>query len=130
MSRITYNAMMDDFATYPSPEFIKDIGADFVLMDNEMVTPYANKTAMQTAGFTDWGGLDPAKDMPMLGKAAPKILIMDKRFCEYRPVIDSYRINVSKNGAGDFVNEHMHFVGGLNVKPWASCVAIGNITFS
>ena len=130
MSRITYNAMMDDFATYPSPEFIKDIGADFVLMDNEMVTPYATKTAMQTAGFTDWGGLNPAKDMPMLGKAAPKILIMDRRFCEYRPVIDSYRINVSKNGAGDFVNEHMHFVGGLNVKPWASCVAIGNITFS
>ena len=124
MNRIAYNDMMDDFSTYPSPEYIKDVGGEFVLMDNAMITPYADATAMATAGFTDYGGLTPADDMPMLGQNAPTVLIMDRRFCEYRPVIDSYRINVSKNGAGDFVNEHMHFVGGLNVKPWANCVAL------
>ena len=124
MNRIAYNDMMDDFSTYPSPEYIKDVGGEFVLMDNAMITPYADASAMATAGFTDYGGLTPADDMPMLGQNAPTVLIMDKRFCEYRPVIDSYRINVSKNGAGDFVNEHMHFVGGLNVKPWANCVAL------
>lgn len=128
MNRMVYNAMMDDFATYPSPEYIKEVGAEFVLMDNSMVTPYADASAMATDGFTDYGGMTAATDMPMLGEDAPQILIMDRRFCEYRPIIDSYRINISKNGAGDFTNEHMHFKGGLNVKPWASCVALNEIT--
>ena len=128
MNRIVYNAMMDDFATYPSPDYIKEVGAEFVLMDNSMVTPYATVEAMQADGFTDFGNLVPATDMPMIGKTAPQIMIMDRRFCEYRPIIDSYRINISKNGAGDFTNEHLHFKGGLNVKPWASCVALSGIT--
>lgn len=128
MNRIKYNHMMDAFSSLYSPEFIKEIGAEITLMDNAMVTPYATASAMATDGFTDYGNLDPAKDMPMLGKSAPDILIMDRKFCEYRPVIDSYRINVSKNGAGDFVNEHLHYVGGLNVRPWASAVALTNVT--
>lgn len=129
MNRIKYNHMMDAFASLYSPDFIKDIGADIVLMDNAMVTPYASAAAMATDGFNEYGGLDPSTDMPMLSKSAPDIMIMDRRFCEYRPVIDSYKINVSKNGAGDFTNEHLHFVGGLNVKPWANAVAL-NVTVS
>ena len=124
MNRIKYNAMMDDFASLYSPDYIKEIGAEIVLMDNSMPTPYASASAMSSDGFTKYGGLAPATDMPMLGKGTPDILIMDKQFVEYRPVIDSYRINLSKNGAGDFTNEHMHFTGGLNVKPWANAVAI------
>lgn len=128
MNRIKYNHMMDGFSSLYSPDYIKEIGADIVLMDNSMVTPYATKAAMQTDGFTSYGTLDPDTDMPMLGKSAPDVLIMDKKFCEYRPVIDSYKINLSKNNAGDFVNEHLHYVGGCNIRPWASAVALTNVT--
>ena len=128
MNRIKYNHMMDGFSSLYSPDYIKEIGADIVLMDNSMVTPYATKSAMQTDGFTSYGNLSPDTDMPMLGKSAPDVLIMDKKFCEYRPVIDSYKINLSKNNAGDFVNEHLHYVGGCNVRPWASAVALTNVT--
>lgn len=128
MNRIKYNHMMDGFSSLYSPDYIKEIGADIVLMDNSMVTPYATKAAMQTDGFTAYGKLDPDTDMPMLGKSAPDVLIMDKKFCEYRPVIDSYKINLSKNNAGDFVNEHLHYVGGCNIRPWASAVALTNVT--
>lgn len=128
MDSLTYNAMMDSFSSLYSPDYIKEIDAPIIKMNNAMVTPYASATAMSNDGFTDYGNLVPATDMPMLGESAPKVMIMDKRFCEYRPVIDSYRINISKNGAGDFTNEHMHFVGGLNVKPWANAVALNGIT--
>ena len=125
MNAIQYNDMMDDFANLPSPEFVnQSIGATFVLMNNKIVTPYATDTAMSKDGFTDYGGIT-TSDMPMIGKDAPEIMIMDKRWIEYRPVIDGYRVNISKNGAGDFTNEHLIFKGGLNIKPWANCKAIG-----
>ena len=124
MNTLTYNAMMDGFASLPSPDYINsNLGATIVKMNNSIVTPYASASAMATDGFTDFGGITTA-DMPMLGKGAPDVLVMDKRWIEYRPVINSYKINISKNGAGDFTNEHLHYKGGLNVKPWANCEAI------
>jgi hypothetical protein len=124
MNRIKYNTMMDDFASLYSPDYIKEIGAEVVLMDNAMPAPYATASAMSTDGFTSYGGLTPSTDMPMLGKSAPDILIMDRQYVEYRPVIDSYRVRITPNGAGDFTNEHLHFTGGINAKPWANAVAI------
>ena len=124
MNRIKYNSMMDDFASLYSPDYIKDIGAEIVLMDNAMPTPYASVDAMVSDGFTKYGGIKADTDLPMLGQPKPDIFIMDKRFVEYRPVIDSYRVRISPNGAGDFTNEHLHFTGGLNAKPWANAVAI------
>lgn len=134
VNELTYNAMLDDFANLPSPEYIKQIGATFQIMSNKMVTPYSTPTAMYDDGYTDYGGLTTetvgekvvldSDKYPMFGKTSPDFLIMDKRWIEYRPVIDSYRVNISKNGAGDFTNEHMHFVGGINIKPWANCKAV------
>lgn len=124
MNRIKYNEMMDGFSNLPSPEYINQtLGASIVLMDNAMLTPYASVQQMNTEGFTKLGGIT-AGQMPMLGKSAPDVMIMDKRWIEYRPFASSYRVNIIKNAAGDFQNEHLLYKGGLNVRPWANCLAV------
>lgn len=123
MDNIKYNAMMDDFATLPSPEQINQtLGAEVVRMNNTMLAPYASQSAMAQDGFTDFGEIKPAQ--MNLKNTAPDVLILDKRFVEYRPLASSYRVNITKNGAGDFTNEHLLYTGGLNAKPWANAEAL------
>ena len=43
---------------------------------------------------------------------------------EYRPLMGSYKVNMAKNGAGDFDNVHLIFKGSVAVRPWENAIRI------
>lgn len=106
------------------------------LVENVKVVPvYNHLPAPLTQEQWDAGTVDPEGDPitwegdppASLGDAAPIGLLVDDRRYVYRPYRGTYRLNVSKNGAGDFSNTHLLWNGSLASRPWYNAVRINNV---
>jgi len=119
----TFNFMMSSRATLPSPgELITNVR--FIPTADGLAKPItaAELAAGQDAGAQGWGLTSPVA----LGKDAPDIFLVSKDKCEVRPLIGSYRVNLTKNGAGDFMNQHMLWSCAIGVKPWENGIRINH----
>lgn len=95
---------------------------EVVPMVNQLPTPLttAQFTAESTAGQRWDAGTKPvAVDQP---KPIAYMVGSDK--IEYRPLMGSYKVNMSRNGAGDFENIHLIYKGSVAVRPWEDAVRI------
>ena len=121
---ITFENMVSDFAVLPSPDYINK-NCEFIPMVDGLPTPIT--TAEYTAGGgTDAGGTTISWSTPPIAidEAKPDAILVSDKFCEYRPLINSYRINLSKNGAGDFENEHLLWAGAIGIRPWENAIRL------
>lgn len=112
--------MSEALAGYPSPEKIFIDAKVIPLVDP---LPASLTTAQWNQGKTDHGW-DASVTPSALDKAAPLAFICSSKRCEYRPVMGAYKINLSKNGAGDFINEHLIYKGGIGIRPYENAVRI------
>ena len=77
-------------------------------------------TGPDASGTTiTWSGEPVALD-----EDKPVAIICDSRIMEYRPLIGSYKINLSKNSGGDFNNEHLLYKGALAYAPWYNAIRL------
>lgn len=112
--------IQESLAGYPSP--------DKIFIDAEVISlvdplPAALTTAQWNAGKTAHGW-DATVTPSALDTAAPLAFVCSSRRCEYRPVIGGYKMNLSRNGAGDFTNQHLIWKGGIGVRPYENAVRI------
>lgn len=114
-----YNWLMSELAALPSPERIPIEGAKVIPLVDGLPTPLtaAEFTAGQSAQ-----GWDPSESPAALGEAQPDILICSADRCVYRPLAGSYRVNLAKNNAGDFVNQHLLWKGGIAIRSSENCL--------
>lgn len=130
MGEELYNDIMDSFASLPSPDRIVR-NAEIITVPDGLPTPIT--TAEFTAGVKDGDSTITtwtASSKPVAAdKAQPDIWIASADRVEYRPVIGSYRTNVSKNGAGDFSNVHLLWRGAIGIRPFENAVRV-NLTES
>jgi hypothetical protein len=110
---VTYEDMVSSFAALPSPDYINKYVEYIPVMDG-LPTPLT--TAEFDAGTgTDGAGTSITWDTKPIAidEPKPKAILITDNAVEYRPVIGSYRMNISKNGAGDFENQHLLYSGSL-----------------
>ena len=119
MEEITYNDMVSDLATYPSPDKIVQ-GATIIPIP-EMPTPITS--AEYTAGVTS-NGWDADATPANIGKDKPTVMILSKDFIEWRPYMQESKVNLNANGAGDFTNAHILFKGSIGIRPWENALAL------
>lgn len=122
---VTYEDMVSSFAALPSPDYINKYVEYIPVMDG-LPTPvtteeYEAGTGADGAGTViEWDTEPKALDAPK-----PKAILLTEDAVEYRPVMGSYRMNISKNGAGDFENQHLIFRGALKaVDPFADALRL------
>lgn len=122
---VTYEDMVSSFAALPSPDYINKYVEYIPVMDG-LPTPlttaeYEAGTGADGAGTViEWTEEPKAIDAPK-----PKAILLTEDAVEYRPVMGSYRMNISKNGAGDFENQHLIFRGALKaVDPFADALRL------
>lgn len=110
---ITYEDMVSSFASLPSPDYINKY-VEYIPVFDGMPTPlttteYSAGTGADASGTAiNWTTEPIAIDEPK-----PIAILIDSNAVEYRPLMGSYRMNVSKNGAGDFDNTHLLWAGAL-----------------
>lgn len=64
-------------------------------------------------------------DKPVaIDKAKPIAYMVGSGKIEYRPLMGSYKVNMQKNGAGDFDNIHLIYKGSVCVRPWENAIRI------
>lgn len=109
------------FASLPSPDRITE-NVKFVPLIDGCPTPVTNAEYTQTT--VDEGGTAIAwTERPSnLGGNRPTAMLVSSKICEYRPLGESYRINLTKNGAGDFTNEHLLWKGGIAISPFENAI--------
>lgn len=105
----------------PSPENVVIEGAEIIPMADGLPTPI---TAAEFAAGVIAQGWDADEEPAAMGKAQPDIFICSAARCEYRPLVGSYRVNLTKNGAGDFTNEHLIWKGGIAIRPWENALRV------
>lgn len=119
-----YEDMISSFSALPSPEYINKY-VEFIPMMDGCPTPitsaeFAAGTGEDAGGTSiTWVGTPVAINEPQ-----PVAMLMSADAVEYRPLIGSYRINMSKNGAGDFTNEHLLWEGSIKVSPFENMLRI------
>ena len=115
--------MRESFASLPSPDRISE-NVEFIPMYDGCPTPVT--TEEYNAGGTDASGTVITWDAEPIAIDCDKpvaILCSDK-ICEYRPLINSYRMSLSRNGAGDFQNQHLVWRGGIAIRPWENAIRL------
>lgn len=122
-----YEDMISSFSSLPSPEYINKYVEYIPMMDGcptPLTTAEYNAGTGEDAGGTtiEWSGKPVAIDEPK-----PVAMLMSADAVEYRPLIGSYRINMSKNGAGDFTNEHLLWAGSIKVSPFENMLRINAV---
>lgn len=120
MNAAYLNAYRNAKASLPSPNELTDI-MEFVPMYNALPAPLT--TAEFTAGRGDESLTWDTKPVA-IDKKAPIAVMMASDKVEYRPVVGSYKLNMSPNGAGDFTNAHLIFKGSIAVRPWQNAIRI------
>lgn len=115
------NWIKAQMGSLPSPDKVAIEGARIITLVDGLPTPI---TAAEFAAGVTAQGWDENEEPAAMGEAQPDIFICSKARCEYRPLVDSYRINLSKNGAGDFVNEHLIWKGGIAIRPWENALRV------
>lgn len=119
MEEITYNDMVSDLATYPSPDKIVQ-GATIIPIP-EMPTPITS--VEYTAGVTS-NGWDADVTPANIGEDKPTVMILSKDFIEWRPYLQESKVNINKNGASDVTNAHILFKGSIGIRPWENALVL------
>lgn len=121
MEETTYNTMIEDLSTIPSPDKIVNNVTFKIIDDGEMPTPLT--TAEYTAGNDDTS--DPWTVEPLaLDQEKPDVLVISNSVGKYRPYGTGVKINDNFNGASDTDNYHILYQGGMGIKPWEKCARI------
>jgi len=115
-----YNTMNNDTSELPSPDRIVN-NVRFIPVFDGLPRPLT--TGEYTAG-QGTNGWDTPTNQLALDKDAPSILLMSTRRIELRPYRNNYRVNLSRNGAGDFNNVHLLYKGTIGIRPWENAVRI------
>lgn len=122
----TYNFMMTARSQLPSPDQIIT-NVEFIPTAESLATP-VTKVEFDV-GVT--GGIWGADDKPFSATKTggdvlkkPDIYMCSAKKCEVRPAIGSYKVNLTKNGAGDFTNQHLLWKCAIGVKPWENGVRV------
>lgn len=130
----TLEFMRESFASLPSPDRISE-NVEFIPMYDGCPTPVT--TAEYNAGGTDASGTVITWDAEpvAIDEDQPVAILCSDKICEYRPLINSYRMSLSRNGAGDFQNQHLAWISLSfltfykriceRVKRWDCCTSLG-----
>lgn len=119
MEESTYNDMVSDLATYPSPD--KFVENATIITVPELPTPIT--TAEYTSGVAS-NGWDADNPPANIDSGKPTMMILSRDWMEYRPYIGESRVNLNQNGAGDFTNAHILFKGSIGIRGWEQAVAV------
>lgn len=126
MGETLFNDIMDSFASLPSPDRIVR-NAEIITVPDGLPTPLT--TAEYNEGVKDgattittWTTQPVAIDKPQ-----PDIWIASSRRVEYRPVMGEYYMELQRNGAGRFTNEHLVWRGAIGIRPYENALRI-NLT--
>lgn len=130
MGEELYNDIMDSFASLPSPDRIVR-NAEIITVPDGLPTPITTTQFNEgvkegSTTITTW---TPGSKPVAADKDQPAVWIASADRVEYRPVINSYRTNISRNGAGDFQNVHLLWRGAIGVRPYENAVRV-NLTES
>lgn len=120
----TYNYMMSARATLPSPDQIIT-NVEFIPTADKLAKPLTK--AEYEADATDIGWTEAPYTATLAAAKAPEspdmfLCASDK--CEVRPAIGSYKVNITRNGAGDFTNQHLLWKCAIGVKPWENAIRV------
>lgn len=119
MSVKTWNQLRSSRASLPSPG---------ELVDNVTVIPVYGllPTPLTSAQYAEQPSTGITWDVQptAIDKVMPTVWLCDPRAVEYRPLIGSYRVNINRNGRGDFSNQHLIARGAIGVRPWYNMVRI------
>ena len=112
------NAYKNAKATIPNPnELVSNV--EVIPMVNQLPTP------LTTAEFNAETGTNGWTEKPVaIDKKKPIAYMVGSGKIEYRPLMGSYKVNMAKNGAGDFDNVHLIFKGSVAVRPWENAIRI------
>lgn len=100
-------------ATLPSPELLDIPGVDIIGLPDGCPTPI---TAVEFAAGVTAQGWDEDFEPAAMGEDQPDIIICSKRKMEIRPLAGGYKVNIAKNAAGDFENQHLIWKCGLGYR--------------
>lgn len=119
-----WNELRSSRASLPSPS---------ELVDNVEVVPIyeqALPTPLTTTEFNTGNKIDATNTITWTDKPKnidgkqPIVFLLDPRKVEARPVVQSYKMNLNQNGAGDFVNTHFVYRMAVGVRPWYNACSI------
>ena len=120
----TLENMRESFATLPSPDRISE-NVEFIPIPDGCPTPvtaaeYSTGTGADASGTSiTWTSEPVAK-----GEPKPIAILTSNTKCEYRPLVNSYKINLGRNPAGDFDVEHLIYKGAIAVRPWDNAIRL------
>ena len=117
------NAYRNAKASMPNPDQLVS-NVEVIPMVNQLPTPIT--TAEWTNGVSTYGWTDADKPVAV-DQPKPFAYMVGSGKIEYRPLIGSYKVNMAKNGAGDFDNIHLIYKGSVAVRPWENAIRI-NLT--
>ena len=112
------NAYKNAKASIPNPnELVNNV--EVIPMVNHLPTP------LTTAEFNAGAGTNGWTEKPVaIDKKKPIAYMVGSGKIEYRPLMGSYKVNMARNGAGDFDNVHLIFKGSVAVRPWENAIRI------
>ena len=114
-----YNKLRGSRASLPSPgELVTNV--EFIPTANSLATPITTAEYTAEALTLGWDGTPPVA----VDEEKPAIYMCSADRCKVRPLTGSYRINLSKNGAGDFSNQHLIWKCGIAVIPWTNGIRV------
>lgn len=115
--------MRESFASLPSPDRISE-NVEFIPMYDGCPTPIT--TEEYNAGGTDASGttITWTSEPSAIDADKPVCMLVSDKICEYRPLINSYRMGLSRNNAGDFTNQHLAWKGAIAVRPWENAIRL------
>lgn len=117
------NAYRNAKASIPNPDQLVN-NVEVIPMVNQLPTPIT--TTEWTNGVSTYGWTDADKPVAV-DQPKPIAYMVGSGKIEYRPLIGSYKVNMAKNGAGDFDNIHLIYKGSVAVRPWENAIRI-NLT--
>lgn len=119
-----WNELRSSRASLPSPNELVDNVEVVPIYDTALPTPLT--TAEFTAGnkVSDTETITWDNKPKNIDGKTPIVFLMDPRKVEFRPVRQSYKINLNQNGAGDFTNSHLVARAAVGVRPWFNACSI------
>lgn len=119
----TLEFMRESFASLPSPDRISE-NVEFIPLYDGCPTPIT--TAEYSAGGTDASGtvIEWDSEPSAIDADQPIAILCSDKICEYRPLIGSYKMGISRNVAGDFSNQHLVWKGGIAIRPWENAIRL------
>lgn len=119
----TLEFMRESFASLPSPDRISE-NVEFIPLYDGCPTPITTEEFEE--GGTDASGttITWESEPSAIDESQPIAILCSDKICEYRPLINSYRMSLSRNGAGDFSNQHLKWKGGIAIRPWENAIRL------